>query len=762
MDLIYMNRLFQDGGVLVEPEYDLAFGKDENDFSCTIHSSNHCCEPGFFIYAEGTEYGGIVDNIEVDTEADTVTYSGRTWHGLLGSRIVLPLQEGEKASDNGTGKTETGGELPDGYTQLSSITSTGTQYIDTGMIPTNRHRLEASFSVNSDGWDNVSVFGSEWSGNGFLLITAGTNVLTYYVNGISKSVSNVSGSVITVSCSMDTLVVNGTSYPIAGNKVTLSNNMYLFWVGNKVYPDNKGRVQMYSCKIYDGETLVRDFMPCKDASGNVGLYDLAGKQFYGNAGTGSFIAGTAITSKLPDGYTELEYIESSGSQRIDTGFSPNPNTRVVIDAEILPTNTTATDRYLAAVYLGAGYWTMRLNTGLNSYAARYPGASLTTVAHSGEIFARHTFDQNKNVVQIDDAAPVTFAATTWSSARTLPIFCYRGGDTNYSGFIYAKLYSCQIYDNDILVRNYVPCKNASGSIGLYDLVTASFFGNKGTGDFIAGAEIVPKPEEPSISGDVTIKTEDASGTSLVDRHLVISGDANACLAYLLQRVGLPASLFTVPEEAAGVQIEGFQFDRYTDAYTGIRKMLASAGLRLQITHFDGRVVLSAVPQYDFSQDEEFESELVAFRSKTHYSKVNHLICLGAGELENRIIVHLYMDENGNVSQTQTFFGVDEYVTTYDKTGSLKTTADEGVTAEDVAADREEKTTELIEDGTERLKDMQTSDEISIDFDFDSDNYFVGDIVGSYDSNTGISVAAEITKKIVTIEGGQVKISYKVG
>lgn len=339
MDLIYMNRLFQDVGVLIEPEYDLAFGKDENDFSCKIHSSNHCCEPGFFIYADGTEYGGVVDNIEVDTEADTVTYSGRTWHGMLASKIIMPTD----------------------------------------------------------------------------------------------------------------------------------------------------------------------------------------------------------------------------------------------------------------------------------------GASL-----------------------------------------------------------------------------------------------------------------------------------------------VVSGDANACIAFLLQRIGLPSALFTVPEDAAGVQIEGFQIDGYTDAYAGIRKMLASVGMRLQITHFDGQVVLAAVTKYDFSQDEEFESELVAFQSKTHYNKVNHLICLGAGEGADRIIVHLYMDENGNVSQNQTFFGVDEYAATYDKSGKLTTMDDEGATAEKIEEERAEKTADLIEDGTEKLMDMQTSDEISIDFDFDSDNYHVGDIIGSYDGNTGISVAAEITKKIVTIEGGQVKISYKVG
>lgn len=553
MDLIYMNRLFQDGGVLVEPEYDLAFGKDENDFSCTIHSSNHCCEPGFFVYAEGTEYGGIVDDIEVDTEADTVTYSGRTWHGLMQSRIIEPTKAGDTSA----------------------------------------------------------------------------------------------------------------------NGVTL---------------------------------------------GNVG------------------------ESILPAGYTRLAWIEATGAQRIDAELLPNQNTRIVMDLQLTATDKTQyafgcrSAESGAAPYFGLLF--RPASTGVRSdYGSTQQSFTQTATTN------RVTIDRNKNKTTIGSET-VTHTASTFSVGYSMQLFATNDGGV-YTWYLYGKGFSVKVYDNDVLIRDYIPCKNASGEVGMYDLVREKFSGSATGTPFVAGDPVLP---DAPTAGE----------------NLVISGDANACLAYLLQRVGLPSALFTVPEEAAGVQITEYQFDRYTDAYTGIRKMLASAGLRLQITHFDGQVVLSAVPQYDFSQDEEFESELVAFRSKTHYNKVNHLICLGAGEGADRIIVHLYMDENGNVSQTQTFFGVDEYVAAYDKTGSLKTTADEGVTEEDVAADRAEKTADLIEDGTEKLKDMQTSDEISIDFDFDSDNYFVGDIVGSYDGNTGISVAAEITKKIVTIEGGQVKISYKVG
>lgn len=90
MDLIYTNAEREDVGVLFDYQFDLAFGADENDFQLTIPLNKHCCQPGSFVYIEGTEYGGIVDSVEVDTEQQEVVYSGRTWHGILKGHIIQP------------------------------------------------------------------------------------------------------------------------------------------------------------------------------------------------------------------------------------------------------------------------------------------------------------------------------------------------------------------------------------------------------------------------------------------------------------------------------------------------------------------------------------------------------------------------------------------------------------------------------------------------------------------------------------------------
>ena len=90
MDLIYMNADREDIGVLHNYEFDLAFGSDENSFECVVGMEGHCCGFGYYLYIEGTEYGGIIDSVESKNSTQEVVYSGRTWHGVLNSKVLQP------------------------------------------------------------------------------------------------------------------------------------------------------------------------------------------------------------------------------------------------------------------------------------------------------------------------------------------------------------------------------------------------------------------------------------------------------------------------------------------------------------------------------------------------------------------------------------------------------------------------------------------------------------------------------------------------
>lgn len=90
MELIYSNEKHEDIGVLSDCTFDLAFGRSENNFEVEMALANHCMKQGYFVFVEGTEYGGVVDSIRVNVDSDTVTYSGRTWHGILAGNIIEP------------------------------------------------------------------------------------------------------------------------------------------------------------------------------------------------------------------------------------------------------------------------------------------------------------------------------------------------------------------------------------------------------------------------------------------------------------------------------------------------------------------------------------------------------------------------------------------------------------------------------------------------------------------------------------------------
>lgn len=265
--------------------------------------------------------------------------------------------------------------------------------------------------------------------------------------------------------------------------------------------------------------------------------------------------------------------------------------------------------------------------------------------------------------------------------------------------------------------------------------------------------ILPLQEGEGSTASVTVKTNEDERVydkeaqewyypSLVNKYLIISGDLNDCIHFILERCGL-GDLFVGSETASGITVTEYQFARYTDTYTGLMKLLDSVGYKLHTRVSDGVVVLSAKPKHDYSKDEEFDSRLIDLQITKKYHAVNHLICLGSGELENRMVIHLYADEEGNISQKNPRTGLKDIVDIYDYPNV-------------------ESEAELIRQGTDQLKSLWEPDELEVNFISDADSYDIGDTVGAVDDVTGISAATEITKKIVTIKNGQINISYKVG
>jgi len=178
----------------------------------------------------------------------------------------------------------------------------------------------------------------------------------------------------------------------------------------------------------------------------------------------------------------INYIESTGTQYINTGITPNQDTRFVIDFETLEVNG---ETHIASVRHNASTPVFTLFFGNSgTYGTRY-GTSSTAYVPDLSGVGRHVFDRNKNVLTVDGNKTVSANYETFDPYYTLTIFARNDG-TSINGHIKGRLYSCQIYDNDVLVRDFVPSYGTNGKACLYDKVTKQYFYNAGTGEFIVG------------------------------------------------------------------------------------------------------------------------------------------------------------------------------------------------------------------------------------------------------------------------------------
>lgn len=184
---------------------------------------------------------------------------------------------------------------------------------------------------------------------------------------------------------------------------------------------------------------------------------------------------------LPSGYKRLEYIQSSGTQKIDTGLLVEKSDSFEMEFEWTPTAPSS------GIYVGAdGY--MQVGIGTSGY-----GLFLTsnTTAYGTRDKVRVVFASVTETLYVNNTQVFSH---NWSNENLpnvkLGLFsCGAAGNTWRSGAVTAKLYGCTIKKSGVLVRSFIPCKNASGVIGLWDDVNSTFYGNAGSGTFTAGPEI---------------------------------------------------------------------------------------------------------------------------------------------------------------------------------------------------------------------------------------------------------------------------------
>ena len=207
----------------------------------------------------------------------------------------------------------------------------------------------------------------------------------------------------------------------------------------------------------------------------------------------------SFSATLPSGYTELEYIESTGTQWIDTGVYGNLDTSFEITCQ----TTVEPTEDMRFVPFGSRQSATESNimvlfdvdnvvvADFGDYTATRLSAQVNNIMDKFKIYnsrnSRYIQDVTNNITYNNTNS----YNTNFTTPTTLRIAAVGPGFHTLQKNFVGKIWYVKIWNGNILVRDFMPAKRKSdGAIGMYDIVTNTFFENAGTGTFIAGPEVV--------------------------------------------------------------------------------------------------------------------------------------------------------------------------------------------------------------------------------------------------------------------------------
>ena len=208
----------------------------------------------------------------------------------------------------------------------------------------------------------------------------------------------------------------------------------------------------------------------------------------------------------------------------------------------------------------------------------------------------------------------------------------------------------------------------------------------------------------------------------------MNGEANECINELMAYLGLD-DLFKAPDTDSGITLN-IELDRFADAFSALRKGLATSDARLSTVYDNAQkcVVIQAVQRETHGGYTSDNSPI----SVTVATPVNHLVCAGTGEMQDRVVIDLYVQADGSIGETPYYTGLDMIDSLYENT-----TAD---------------ATKLREEGEGKLVELQNVNQVSISVDDGSEDlYPLDDVITGLDPVTGIQASSTIAKKVVSVD-----------
>ena len=187
-------------------------------------------------------------------------------------------------------------------------------------------------------------------------------------------------------------------------------------------------------------------------------------------------------------YTPVEYIESSGTQYIDTNISTNSNTK--IETEVQFNNSNLQECVWCSRDYNSGGTALNSDTlfkfANGNFRIDYNSIG-TNFSHTVNTTTKYKYVQDKNLLYENNTLIYTSSSATFTTTNKLRLFATRNYDGTINNFFNGKVYSFKVYDNDTLVGDFIPVVDGNGTACLWDKVEERAYYNVGTGTFNAGS-----------------------------------------------------------------------------------------------------------------------------------------------------------------------------------------------------------------------------------------------------------------------------------
>lgn len=439
--------------------------------------------------------------------------------------------------------------LPDGYTQLEYIESTGTQWINTGFIANNGMILDCKVQPI----DGASYIGSIDDSGSATMADTSRNSITYAssayypqkMNDYNRSYSDPGTSPAVIH--LDTTgtkfycTINGNTAVDTTTAGVLKNQTTTVKLGFSDYTQSARKGRYYYVQIKNSaDAWVCNLVPAKRNSDSaIGMYDTVSNTFFTNQGTGTFTAGGVITptpSKPADIWCNngaikairpIKYLESTGTQYIDTGVLPTLNTKLVVKATRIAVGGFAGSRdgadansTMMAFATNGTSVIIDFNNGNNvPYRINHTiGTGIITIIAESSKDARRLYDENGTLL----AENTTVCSDTFTATKNMTLFNCNGGSISGG----CRIYYAQIWDGDTLIRDFIPALDMNNIPCMYDKVEGKCYYNAGTGQFIAGYLPAEYEELEYIQGYCSDSSDSTIKASYIDTGIILPANAN--------------------------------------------------------------------------------------------------------------------------------------------------------------------------------------------------------------------------------------------